>query len=164
MKQLAVAFAVVVGVLFVGGGVTQAYPPGSATVSVDDSNPPAGGTFTVTVDHCLAGEQVRFNYPGRPSQVVVCTPAFPGASYGSASATFVAGPNGGVFTGTVQLLTSNVTLPYTITVQAPPVVTIPKTGSSGVGRNLSIGMGLLGVGGALLVVAQLRRRTPAAAA
>ncbi len=160
MKQLAVAFAVVVGVMFVGAGVTQAYPPGSGTVTVSNSTPTAGDQFTVTYNNCQIGEPVTFRFNGGPPVTVITTGSSATGS-GSASTVFTAPGIGGTYSGTATCLGTAV--PFTITVQDPPVVTIPKTGSDGVGRNLSIGLGLLGLGGALLVVAQLRRRTPATA-
>ncbi len=169
MKQLVVALMVVAGAVFVGAGVTHAYPPGSATITVDNPNPPPGGSFTVTVQNCLVGERVRFKFPDPPVpgigtkvQVVVCVGP-PGSLSGTATATFTAPNQTGAYRGTAKLLRSNVTLEFRVSVLAP-VPEVPKTGADGIGRKTSMGLGLLALGGGLLLVSRRRRHAPTPAA
>jgi hypothetical protein len=152
MRQLAVVVAVVVTALLAGGGVANAYPPGAGRVIVSDRTPPPNSTFTVTFIGCEPGRPVTFTFPGNPT-VAVTT----GAD-GTASTVFTAPSVVGPYTGTATCLGSSI--PFTIEVRRPPVESIAKAGASGVGRNLTIGLGLIALGGALLVVARSRRRQP----
>ena len=169
MKQLVVALMVVAGALFAGAGVTHAYPPAAPTITVSDPQPPPGGNFTVTVRGCLVGERVRFKFPDPPVpgigtsvKVVVCVGP-QGSQAGTATATFTAPNQGGVFTGTAKLLRTNVTLQFQVSVDVP-TYTVPKTGSDGIGRKTSMGLGLLALGGGLLLVSRRRRHAPTPAA
>lgn len=158
MKQLTVALMLVVGALFAGGGVIQAYPPGSGTITVSDPTPDPGKSFSVTFHNCKVGEVVIFVFNGgAPVSVVSTGDAQTGI--GSATATFTAPTKSGTYKGTATC--GGVTLTFEVSVTVSNT-TVAKTGSDNVGRKVSTAAGLLALGAGLLFVSR-RRRTAAIA-
>jgi hypothetical protein len=177
MKQLLIAFVLLFAAGLVGGvpasaATSGAYPPSSVTVTVSPANPTPGSTLTVTVKGCQPGESVVITLHG-----VTVTVTCEGGS-GSAAAGFRARPaqttptgtatgqiaapdTPGTYTGTVDLLTSGVTLTFEVTVRASGTGNLPSTGGGGVDTMVPIGVILLAAGIGLLAVVRLRRRRPA---
>lgn len=161
MKKLA-AVLMVLGALVMGGSAALAYPPGAVISEIVRGSPgPPGGLIRVRITGCLPGEEVVFTLPGngRAPVRVVCTPE------GTAEADLVHGGRPGTYTGNAQLVTSQLTVPFTIvTTPNPPGVTVPATGG---GENsssmLGIGAGAAALGVGLVLVARQRRRQPATA-
>ena len=172
MKRIAAALAVAGGVLLGVGGTVDAYPIGSATVSVDDTTPEPGATFEVEVDSCEAGTDVVFLFEG-VSTTVACDDD-------GASASFAAPVQPGTYTGTVTVDSGDGSrvLSFTVTVEAAPTTTtvtaptttvapggqLPETGGgSSSGTTITIALVLLVAGAGMFGVANMRRRQNVAA-
>src|SRR6056297_2431703 len=113
LKRIGLLLAAIGAIAFGFAAPAAAYPPSAATVVISDSNPPAGGAITVTVQGCQAGEDVGISLPPVAPVTVVCSSA------GVASASLTAPMTGGTYDGTVELVSSGVTLPFQVTVTAP---------------------------------------------
>jgi LPXTG-motif cell wall-anchored protein len=159
MKQLTVALMLVVGALLAAGGVAQAYPPGSGTITVSTPTPDPGAEFTVTFHNCKVGEEVVFVFNGGTPVTVIST-GDAETGIGSATVTFTAPTVSGTYTGTATC--GGVTLTFEVSVTVPDT-SIPQTGSDDVGRKVSTAAALLALGTGLLLVSRRRRRTPATA-
>lgn len=119
------------------------------------------GTITVTLDNCIEGETVTFEFNGATATDV--------CENGTASVVFgltgSGGPATGVLSGSVIGSTSQD--PQTFTVDMTPANetlsfssgVLPATGSTGLDTSMTMALGLLVVGSSMLVVAQLRRRS-----
>ncbi len=148
---------ILVGILammtFVPNAVHADYPPGSATVSTSDGNPPPGGPLTLSAAGFCAGANVTFSING----TIVGT-AIAGAD-GKASIVTTAPTTPGTFTvvASTDFKTCPLTAQASLSV-ALPAVNLPVTGTdSSTGLRIGGLALLLGVG--LVTVAATRRRT-----
>lgn len=155
LKRIGIVLAAVglaaFGADSVASAQTADYPVQAPVVVVDNSNPPPGGTITITINNCRPGENVTFSLPPQAPVTIVCNPS------GVAVASLSAPLQPGTYPGTVVLQESGVTLPFSVTVQAP-TGGLPATGSDGTQSGLWYGLGLLGLGAGLFGVSQVRRR------
>jgi LPXTG-motif cell wall-anchored protein len=168
LKRIGLALAIVgIGVFGVDAAASAQYPPAAAIVTVANQTPAAGTTFSVTVRNCQAGEPVRFTIPTRVPVTVICQAPAAGLTSSAAltegataTATKVAPDAAGPYNGTAELLTSQITLPFSITVTAvtAPGGGLPATGSDGTQSFVWYGLGLFALGAGLVSVAQVRRR------
>jgi LPXTG-motif cell wall-anchored protein len=168
LKRIGLALAVVgIGVFGVDAAASAQYPPAAATITQSTQTPAAGGSFTVTVRNCQADEDVRFNVPTRVPVTVKCLAPAAGLTSSAAltegataTANLVAPDAAGPYNGAAELLTSGVTLTFSITVTAvtAPEGGLPATGSDGTQSFVWYGLGLFAVGAGLVSVAQVRRR------
>lgn len=152
MKKLAIVLATVTAVFGFGAAAHAQYtdPPG---VTVSDSSPPAGGTFTVSVSGCQPGGSVSTTFNGT-------TTAGTAGADGTASVSLTAPSTAGTFNGSVTC--NGQTTNFAVTVAAP-AGGLPATGSDGVGTTTMMAMGVFVIGLGLFGVAQVRRRQSAAA-
>jgi len=193
MRRFATTMVVAVAVLLGGSAVVEAvYPPPDVITTPDNLTPGPGEPFTVTVTGCLVGELVEFSFEGQfqtdfceadpdadgvafTGRAAPSTPDADGVAFASlaalsapeaatfASATLVAPSVPGTYIGEATLLTSNVIVPFTITVEAAATATtvsgeLPSTGSSSLGTWVPMAVLLLLFGAGLYGVAQVRRR------
>jgi LPXTG-motif cell wall-anchored protein len=168
LKRIGLALAVVgIGVFGVDAAASAQYPPAAAIAVVSNQTPPPNASFTVTVRNCEAGESVRFSLPTVAPVTVTCVPPVQSLTSAAAltegataTATLVAPAQAGPYNGTAELLTSEITLPFSITVTAvtAPGGGLPATGSDGTQSFVWYGLGLFAVGAGLVAVAQVRRR------
>lgn len=176
MKRFALIVISVAAVVFGTNLVAQAYPPGTASASVIAGSPgEVGGTFTVQVTNCLAGETVNVDLPANgdgPTSALCAATSGAGfflAAPGSGSATVVLdhASTPGTNTGTAELVTSGVTLTFTVETTpaaGAPSPTIPATGSDATTSMLGYGAAALAIGIALTLIAANRRRSAVSAA
>lgn len=150
LKRLTTALMISAAALLAGGAAAQAdYPPGSGTVTVSDSSPDAGTSFTVTATNCQPGEIVTFSFQGA-TKTATCSASK------TAAASFAAPATGGVFNGTASYGTSGGTLSFSVNVAAPGG--LPATGSSGSNSTMMIAAVLVASGIGMFLVAQRRRK------
>ena len=155
LKRIGLAVMVIgmaaFGVDTVANAQTGDYPPAAATVVVSNTTPPAGGTITVTVSKCKPGENGVITLPPGAPVKVVCD------SGGTAVASLTVPTQPGTYTGTAVFANPG-TLTFQVTVAAVPGAGLPATGSNGTQSGIWFGLGLLGIGAALVGVSQVRRR------
>ena len=154
VKRGGVGLAVATAALLVGATGVAAYPvePTPAITPTSSTQTP-GGDFNETVTGCQAGETVTFTFNGA-SQDVTCEDVGDGTAIASLAAP--AAP--GTYNGNALLVTSNVTLPFTVTVEAATVTpTLPATGSDS-NQVVPVAVGLVIAGAGLVGVATIRRR------
>ena len=120
------------------------YPPQECVLSISNPAPGPGETFTVTALSNDEGGTITFTFNGETKSATVVN--------GQATVSFP-GPPPGSYTGTVEC--DGETTDFEVSVPTP---TIPPTGSDSSGSGLKIGVGLVGLGGAMLVVAHRRRK------
>jgi LPXTG-motif cell wall-anchored protein len=168
LKRIGLALAVVgIGVFGVDAVASAQYPPAAAIVTLSNQTPPPGGSITVVVRNCQAGEPVRFNVPTRVPVTVTCLAPAAGLTSSAAltegttaTANLIAPDAAGPYNGTAELLTSQATLPFTLTVTVvtAPGGGLPATGTDSTQSVVWYGLGLFAVGAGLVAVSQVRRR------
>ena len=177
MKRLALAFVACAALVFGFGAVAQAqYGSASATFDVPSAAP--GQAVTITITGCTPGEVLTVTVNGAVVGTATCTAsaALTTGSVlgiglvqqvaGSATLTFEApsapGTYSVVITGSQGFsFTTSITVASQATTPATtPAGGLPATGSDGIGTTTGIAVGLLAVGAALFLVAQVRRRQP----
>lgn len=174
-KRIGVVAGLFGAATLLSGVVAEAYPVLAPAVAVDDPNPEPSGPIEVTVTECQVGETVEFVL-GDSTDSATCSPAA-GAGFvqvvtpegGVAVGNLSAPATPGTHDGTAALLTTGVTLPFQVVVEASvapspttpttttPSGTLPPTGGES-SQMLTIAIGLLVAGGGLVVVAGFRRR------
>lgn len=166
IKRLA-ATVLVLGALLLGvGSVANAYPPSSPTLEIIGDQVP-GGVVTVQINDCNPGDTIEVFFNGELIATLTCD------EDGQASTPLELPTQPGTYPGQAVIIEPNITLPFTIVLEADDDVagggggtngdtsgTLPATGSSGLSTTTTIAIGLLIVGGVLFVVAMRRREQP----
>ena len=143
MAAAIAAALVLLGLPFTATASSE-YPPQECVLSISNPAPGPGETFTVTAFSNDEGGMITFTFNGETKTATVVN--------GQATVSFV-GPPPGSYMGTVEC--DGATTDFEVSVPTP---NIPPTGSDSSGSGLKIGVGLVGLGGAMLVVAHRRRK------
>ena len=131
MRSLLVSVAALLLALVVGSSPASAqdsaYPPRFLIVTVSDGSPEPEAPFDVTVTGCVGNEVIEFEF-GHDTAALPC--AFPNAiigpagDSGAATQQFAAPAEGGIFSGTVSLASTNATIgTFQIIVEKAPLST-----------------------------------------
>lgn len=160
MKRLAVVLvsmgAVVLGFGMVAEAQNVPYDDGGGGDSLSLSPPTASGGSSVTVEvgGCTSGEGVELSIDSVDAATLTCVDS--STATGVVEAPAAAGTYTVAAAGSQGFAASSALVVTAVAV--PAAGALPATGSGGVNTTVALAAGLLAVGVALFVVAQLRRR------
>lgn len=117
MRSLLVSVVAALLAFITGGAPAgpqdDAYPPRSMVLTISDISPNAEAPFDVTVRGCAAGDVIDFEFAGATPSVPCTVPSSITRSAGVAGAAtqrFTAPSEGGRYTGTVSLASTDATI------------------------------------------------------
>jgi hypothetical protein len=156
MRRFPLLFATLVVIVGLGApaiAVDDAYPPRSLLVTVSDGSPEPGTPFDVTVTGCVADDVIEFVFGGDTASVpCAVASAITGSldDAGAATQQFVAPGEGGVFSGTVLLASTDAEI-GTFQIDVPTAVPASLTTSKPLVQELSWAPGMFSFAFVILI-------------